>query len=78
MRPTPSRSPSQWMASVLLLVAAATHIPLIPAHLQEAPYVGILFIALSVLCVALAGAHLAKQRQAAQVAPLIIHRKATR
>lgn len=55
MRPSPSRSPSQWMASALLLVAAATHIPLIPAHLEEAPYVGVLFIALSAVCVALAG-----------------------
>jgi hypothetical protein len=47
-------SPSQWCASFLLLVAAGTHIPLIRAHLEEAPYVGWLFIALSVVCVALA------------------------
>jgi hypothetical protein len=54
MRAKSSRSPSQWIASVLLLIAAATHIPLIPDHLEEAPYVGILFIVLSLACVALA------------------------
>jgi hypothetical protein len=49
-----TRSPSQWCASFLLLVAAGTHIPLIQDHLEEAPYVGWLFIALSVACIALA------------------------
>jgi hypothetical protein len=47
-------SPAQWCASVLLLVAAGTHIPLIKEHLEEAPYVGWLFILLSVVCIALA------------------------
>jgi hypothetical protein len=51
---TLTRSPSQWCASFLLLVAAGTHIPLIQGHLEEAPYVGWLFIALSVVCIALA------------------------
>jgi hypothetical protein len=49
-----TQSPSQWCASFLLLVAAATHIPLIRDHLEEAPYVGWLFIALSVVCIGLA------------------------
>lgn len=49
-----SRSPSRWVGAVLLLVAAAAHIPLVPGHLREAPYVGVLFIALSVVAVALA------------------------
>jgi hypothetical protein len=47
-------SPAQWCASFLLLVAAGTHIPLIEDHLQEAPYVGWLFIVLSVVCIVLA------------------------
>lgn len=51
---TVSRNPSDWVASVLLLVAAATHVPLIPDHLEEAPYIGVLFILLSVVAVALA------------------------
>ncbi len=51
---TLTRSPAQWCASFLLLVAAGTHIPLIQEHLEEAPYVGWLFIALSAVCVLLA------------------------
>lgn len=50
-----SRTPAQWLAAVMLLVAAATHVPLIREHLEEAPYVGIGFLLLSVACVALAG-----------------------
>jgi hypothetical protein len=49
-----AQSPSHWCASFLLLIAAGTHIPLIRAHLQEAPYIGWLFIALSVSCIVLA------------------------
>lgn len=51
---TLTKSPAQWIASFLLVVAAATHIPLIQEHLEEAPYVGWLFIALSVVCLVLA------------------------
>ena len=46
-------SPDQWVASILLFVAAGTHLPLIREHLEEAPYVGWLFIALSVVCIVL-------------------------
>ena len=49
-----TRSAAQWIASGLLLAAAATQVPLVAKHLEEAPYIGILFIALSVVCVALA------------------------
>jgi hypothetical protein len=49
-----TQSASHWCASFLLLVAAGTHIPLIRAHLEEAPYIGWLFIALSVVCIVLA------------------------
>jgi hypothetical protein len=49
-----TRSPAQWCASFLLLVAAGTHIPLISDHLDEAPYVGWLFIVLSAVCIVLA------------------------
>ena|SRR5215212_1728309 len=47
-------SPMQWCASFLLLIAAGAHVPLIQDHLEEAPYVGWLFIALTIICVALA------------------------
>jgi hypothetical protein len=49
---TPSRA--QWCGSALLVTAAVTHLPLIREHLEEAPYVGWLFLALSVACLALA------------------------
>jgi hypothetical protein len=45
----------RWGAAALLLVTAVTHIPLVPEHLEEAPYVGALFIALSVVSVVFAG-----------------------
>ena len=51
---TPLASPLRWVAVVMLLATAGTHVPLIPMHLEEAPYVGVLFIALSVASVALA------------------------
>ncbi len=53
MRPTLD-SPWRWAGAVLLLVTAGTHVPLVPEHLEEAPYVGVLFIALAVVSVALA------------------------
>jgi hypothetical protein len=51
---TPLASPLRWVAIVMLLGTAGTHIPLISDHLEEAPYVGVLFIALSVASVVLA------------------------
>jgi hypothetical protein len=49
----PLRSPLRWAGGLLLLVTAATHIPLVPEHLDEAPYVGVLFVALSVASIVL-------------------------
>lgn len=49
-------SAAQYAAALLLLVAAGTHVPLIPEHLEEAPYVGVLFTLLTLACVALAAA----------------------
>ena len=48
-------SPLRWLAAVALAVSGAVHIPVIPMHLQEAPYIGCLFIALTVVCFVLAG-----------------------
>ncbi len=51
----PSRhSPWRWPVTVFLLANAAIHIDLAPMHLIEAPYIGMLFIALSVACIILA------------------------
>lgn len=48
---TPLRSPWRWATAALLLVTSGTHVPLVAEHLEEAPYVGMLFIALSVVSV---------------------------
>jgi hypothetical protein len=50
----PLHSPLRWTAAVMLLATAATHIPLVPEHLEEAPYIGVLFVVLSVASLALA------------------------
>lgn len=52
MRPAPSAL--AWTTSAMLLVAGAAHVPLVPEHLEEAPYVGVLFVLLVLACVVLA------------------------
>ena len=44
------RSPLRMPAAAAALAAAAAHLPVIPDHLSEAPYVGWLFVGLSALC----------------------------
>ena len=41
-RPTPVR-----MLVAAAVVAAAAHVPVIPAHLRDAPYMGVLFVLFS-------------------------------
>ncbi len=50
MQDSPLRSPLRFAASALCAVAAASHIPVIDDHLTEAPYIGVLFIALTAAC----------------------------
>lgn len=47
-------SPWRWLAAVTLVVSGAVHIPVAPEHLQEAPYIGVLFILLTIACFVLA------------------------
>jgi hypothetical protein len=44
----------RWLMVPAILVAAAAHLPVIRPHLDEAPYLGVLFVVLSAACVALA------------------------
>lgn len=50
----PLRSPLRWLAAATLAASGAVHIPIIGMHLEEAPYIGYLFIALTAACIALA------------------------
>ena len=53
-----TRLHSAWRcpAAALLLLNAAVHVLLIRGHLEEAPYIGVLFILLSAACIALCAA----------------------
>lgn len=48
------RSDDRWLAVVCLLVAAGTHLPLVPEHLREARPLGVGFVLLAGACVVLA------------------------
>ena len=47
-------SPWRYPAALLAVVAGLAHVPVTPEHLNEAPYIGVLFIVLTVVCVVLA------------------------
>jgi hypothetical protein len=49
----PLRSPMRWPLAVTAVVVAAAHVPVIGPHLHEAPYMGTLFILLTVGCLAI-------------------------
>lgn len=44
----------RWAVALLTLTAGAVHVPVIPSHLDEAPYMGALFIVLTAACTVLA------------------------
>lgn len=50
---TSLRSPLRPWGVILLLITAGVHLPLVPEHLEEAAYVGVLFLLLSAACVVL-------------------------
>jgi hypothetical protein len=52
----PDQAPDgiRWGVIGLLLVAALAHVPVVPDHLREAPYMGVLFILFSVAAFAVA------------------------
>lgn len=47
-------SPLRWPCAALIIVIAAAHVALVPAHLREAPYAAVLFIALAGACLMIA------------------------
>ncbi len=50
------RQPARLVLAAAALVAAAAHVPVTGPHLEEAPYMGVLFVLLTAACVLLAGA----------------------
>lgn len=46
----------RWLMVPAVLIAAAAHLPVIAPHLEEAPYMGVLFVVLTGACVLLASA----------------------
>jgi hypothetical protein len=54
------RSPWRLPAAACLLVNGGIHLDLTPTHLQEAPYIGVLFLLLSLICITLAAALLVR------------------
>lgn len=61
---SPKASPWRWVLAPAAAVAAAAHIPVIAPHLDEAPYMGALFIVLTVGCAVLAAAALTRDSAA--------------
>ncbi len=49
-----SRRPQRWALALAAVVTAVAHVPVIAPHLDEAPYMGVLFIVLTLACSALA------------------------
>jgi hypothetical protein len=47
------RTSSRWLLVSAITVAAAAHVPVIGPHLDEAPYMGVLFILLTAACLAI-------------------------
>jgi hypothetical protein len=43
----------RWATVTAIVVAAVAHIPVISPHLEEAPYMGVLFIGLTAVCLGL-------------------------
>lgn len=48
------KAPTRWLFATAAAVSAAAHVPVIAPHLEEAPYMGVLFILLTSACLAFA------------------------
>jgi hypothetical protein len=64
-------SPARWPLAVAAVVAAVAHLPVIREHLEEAPYMGVLFLVLTAACFALAGAALVRDTRVVYAASAV-------
>lgn len=53
IRQDTTRTPVRWLVVAAITVAAAAHVPVIAPHLDEAPYMGVLFVLLTAACLAI-------------------------
>lgn len=49
-------APQRFLIAAAVAIAGAAHVPVIRDHLQEAPYMGVLFVLLTAACLLLAAA----------------------
>lgn len=64
-------APMRRVVAAGAFVAAAAHIPVIGAHLSEAPYMGVLFIVLTVGCLLIAAACLVHDAAVVYMAAIV-------
>lgn len=57
---TSLHAPQRWVLAGAAAAAAAAHVPVIAPHLDEAPYMGVLFVVLTAACSVLAVAALVR------------------
>lgn len=67
----PLRAPQRRPLAIAALVAAGVHVPVIAPHLDEAPYMGVLFVVLVVACTVLAVAVLVRDAAAVYALALL-------
>lgn len=57
-------APRRWLVAASTAVAGVAHIPVIGPHLDDAPYMGALFVLLTAACAVLTGAVLVRDSRA--------------
>jgi Na+-transporting NADH:ubiquinone oxidoreductase subunit NqrE len=67
----PLRRPERFAVAFAALVAAAAHVPVIAPHLDEAPYMGVLFVVLTVACAVLGAVVLVRDTGAVYTAAAV-------
>ncbi len=64
-------SPLRWPLATAAVAAAVAHVPVIGTHLDEAPYMGVLFIVLTAACFGLAATALVFDSAAVYAASVV-------
>jgi hypothetical protein len=62
----------RWLLVAAITGAAAAHVPVIAPHLEEAPYMGVLFVLLTVACLAIGATIALSDASVAYVAAAVV------